>query len=352
MAPKMEIGVYSFGDTQRNEDGSLRSTGEAIQNLFEAITLADELGLDYFAIGEHHTETMPMSSPGTIIAAAAAATKQIKLSSGVSVISTDDPVRIYQQFSIADAIAGGGNRIEIIAGRGSSTETFPLFGYSLNDYDQLYADKLDLLLKLNENPDVNFSWEGTTRPTINDLPVVPKPVSGKLPIWLGTGGNPGSSMRAGQLGMPVSYGIIGGQPARFAPLTQLYRQAGKQAGFSEDQLKVSVATLGLVAPTNEEALERMLPGWINMNYEMQERRGWAEPDTRSYYAQAAMGGAYFLGNPDVVAKRIVDLYDHMGHMRHFLQMDIGSTPHEYILEAIRLLATEVKPRVDHLMAKK
>lgn len=346
----MEIGVYSFGDTQRDENGNLGHTGETIQNLFEAIKLSDELGLDYFGIGEHHTETMPMSSPGAIIAAAAAATKQITLGSGASIISTDDPVRVYQQFAIADAIAPG--RVEITAGRGSSTETFPLFGYSLEHYDQLFADRLDLLLAINNSESERVTWSGSTRAPIENLAVVPRPVSGKLPIWLGTGGNPGSSARAGQLGLPVSYGIIGGQPARFAPLTQLYRQAGKQAGYAEEDLKVSVATWGFIAPTREEALEKMLPGWINLNIEMGQLRGWSQPDTRAYYAQAADGGAYFIGSPDEIAQRIVDLHGHLGHMRHFFQMDLGSTPHEWVLDSIRLLATEVKPRVEWLMNKK
>lgn len=350
MIPSIEIGVYSFGDTQRDADGNLTHTGTTIQNLFEAITLADELGLDYFGIGEHHTETMPMSSPGTMIAAAAAATKQITLGSGASIISTDDPVRVFQQFAIADAIAPG--RVEITAGRGSSTETFPLFGYSLQQYDELFADRLDLLLTLNNSETEKVTWSGTTRPEIDNLAVVPRPVSGKLPIWLGTGGNPGSSMRAGQLGLPVSYGIIGGQPARFAPLTQLYRQAGRQAGHSDEQLKVSVATWGLIAETKDEALEKMLRGWINLNIEMGQLRGWQEPDTRAYYAQAGEHGAYFIGSPDEIARRIVNLHEHLGHMRHFFQMDVGATPHEYVLDSIRLLAEEVKPRVDHLLAQK
>ena len=347
----MEIGAYSFGDSQRNIDGSLRSTGESIQNLFAAIKHADEAGLDYFGVGEHHTTSMPASSPGTLIAAAAATTDRIKLGSAASIISTDDPVRVFQQFATADAISGGG-RIEITAGRGSSVETFPLFGYDLGEYDELYAEKLDLLMAINNADTQNVTWSGTKRPAIADLAVVPRPLGGKLPVWVATGGNASSSARAGQMGLPVSYGIIGGEPHRFAPLAELYRRAGAQAGHSEDSLKVSVAALGLVAPTKKEALERFYPGWYNLNVEMGELRGWPAPDKRAYDAQAEAPGAYYVGSPDEVAERIVHLHGYMGHMRHFLQMDIGGLPQEHLLESITLLATEVKPRVQRLLAQK
>ncbi|MCI4012675.1 LLM class flavin-dependent oxidoreductase [Brevibacterium sp. ZH18] len=347
----MEIGAYSFGDTQLNDDGTQRSTAEATHNLFEAIVHADSVGLDYFGIGEHHTVSMPISSPGALISAAAAATKQITLGSGASIISTDDPVRVFQQFAIADAISGGG-RIEITAGRGSSVETFPLFGYDLRDYDKLYAEKLDLLMTLNDSTSEYVSWSGSVRPALDDLAVVPRPVNGKLPLWLATGGNSSSSARAGQLGLPISYGIIGGEPHRFAPLAELYRRAAEQSGHTGDDIKISVASFGLVAPTKKEALERMYPGWYNLNLEMGRLRGWPAPQCRDFEAQAAAPGAYYVGDPDDVAERIVHLHGYMGHMRHFLQMDLGGLPHEHMLESLTLLATEVKPRVERLLAKK
>ena len=347
----MEIGAYSFGDTQRNADGSLRSTTEAIQNLFAAIVHADAVGLDYFGVGEHHTATMPASSPGALIAAASAATSNIVLGSAASIISTDDPVRIFQQFATADAISGGG-RIEITAGRGSSVETFPLFGYDLGEYDDLYTEKLDLLMSINNAGSETVSWSGTKRPNIDALAVVPRPVAGKLPLWIATGGNASSSARAGKLGLPVSYGIIGGEPHRFAPLAELYRRAGAAAGHAPETLKVSVAALGLVAPTKKEALERFYPGWHNLNVEMGKLRGWPAPDKRAYDAQAQAPGAYYVGSPDEVAERIVHLHGYMGHMRHFLQTDIGGIPQEHLLESISLLATEVKPRVERLLANK
>lgn len=347
----MEIGAYSFGDTQFDADGEQTDTVGAIRNLHDAIVHADSAGLDYFGVGEHHTVSMPASSPGTIIAAAAAATKQIKLGSAASIISTDDPVRIFQQFATADAISGGG-RIEITAGRGSSVETFPLFGYDLADYDELYANKLDLLTTINNNDAAAVNWQGARRPDIPGLAVVPRPAAGRLPIWLATGGSTGSSARAGQLGLPISYGIIGGQPHRFAPLAELYRRSAAAAGHTGDDVKVSVAALGLIAPTKQEALDRMYQGWHNLNVEMGRLRGWPAPDKRAYLAQAEAPGAYYVGDPDEVAERIVHLHGHMGHMRHFLQMDIGGLPQEHFLESLTLLATEVKPRVHRLLAAK
>ncbi|QCB97194.1 LLM class flavin-dependent oxidoreductase [Arthrobacter sp. PAMC25564] len=347
----MELGAYSFGDTPRNPDGTLRPNAEAIGNLFEAIVLADQAGLDYFGVGEHHTLDMPASSPGTVIAAAAAATKQIKLGSGANIISTDDPVRVFQQFATADAVSGGG-RVEITAGRGSSVETFPLFGYDLNDYDRLYAEKLDLLMTINNSKTENVTWSGTVRPALQELAIVPRPVNGRLPLWLATGGSAPSSVRAGKLGLPVSYGILGGAPARFAPLAELYRQTAAQAGHTGEDIKVSVAALGLIAPTKKEALERFYPGWYNLNIEMGKLRGWPAPDKRQFLSQADISGAYYVGDPDEIAERIVDLHNHMGHMRHFLQMDIGGLPQEHFLESLTLLATEVKPRVERLLAGK
>ncbi|GAB3520579.1 LLM class flavin-dependent oxidoreductase [Arthrobacter monumenti] len=345
----MEIGAYSFGDTPLDSDGTPRSTAEAIGNLHQAIVHADTAGLDYFGVGEHHTGSMPASSPGALIAAAAATTNQITLGSAASIISTDDPVRIYQQFATADAISGGG-RVEITAGRGSSVETFPLFGHDLADYDELYANKLDLLMTINNSTSEEVTWQGARRPDIPGLAIVPRPVKGRLPIWLATGGNAGSSARAGQLGLPVSYGIIGGAPQRFAPLAELYRKSAAQAGHAPESTKVSVAALGLVAPSKKEALERFYPGWHNLNVEMGRLRGWPAPDKRAYLAQAEAPGAYYIGDPDEVADRIVHLHGYMGHMRHFLQMDIGGLPHEHFLESLTLLATEVKPRVERLLA--
>src|SRR5829696_4897132 len=223
----MELGVYSFGDTPRDpRTGQLGSTADAMRNLLEAIRLADEVGLDYFGVGEHHTVEMPASAAAVVLAAAAPVTKRITLASAVTVLSTEDPVRVYQQFATLDAVSNG--QAEITAGRGSSIESFPLFGYDLRDYDELYAEKLDLLLAIDRNERV--TWQGRFRPALQDAEIVPRPDSGHLPIWLGTGGNPRSSLRAGQLGLPISYGILGGQPHRFAQLAELYRRSARAAG--------------------------------------------------------------------------------------------------------------------------
>jgi alkanesulfonate monooxygenase SsuD/methylene tetrahydromethanopterin reductase-like flavin-dependent oxidoreductase (luciferase family) len=352
----MEIGAYSFGDTPLHPTEGSQPTAQAIRNLFDAIVHADRAGLDYFGVGEHHTSSMPASSPGALIAAAAAATSRIILGSAASIISTDDPVRVFQQLATADAISGGG-RVEITAGRGSSVETFPLFGYDLADYDRLYAEKLDLLMTINNSETENVTWSGTVRPALDDLAVVPRPVRGRLPIWLATGGNAASSARAGTLGLPVSYGIIGGEPHRFAPLAELYRRSAAQAGHTGSaaasaEIKVSVATFGLVAPTKKEALERFYPGWYNLNLEMGRLRGWGAPDRRQFDAQAAAPGAYYVGDPDDVADRIVHLHGYLGHMRHFFQADFGGLPQEHLLESLTLLATQVKPRVARLLAAK
>lgn len=346
----MQLGAYSFGDTPQDAEGRTGSTADTIRHLFDTIVHADAVGLDYFGIGEHHTVSMPASSPGTLIAAAAAATSRIVLGSAASIISTDDPVRVFQQFATADAISGGG-RVEITAGRGSSVETFPLFGYDLRDYDTLYAEKLDLLLTLNSATTETVSWSGTVRPALDDLAVVPRPVRGRLPIWLATGGNAPSSVRAGQLGLPVAYGIIGGEPHRFAPLAELYRRSATQAGHAAETQQVAVAALGLVAPTKAEALERFYPGWRSLTIEMGRLRGWSEANRRHFELHAHAPGGFYVGDPDDVAARIVDLHRHMGHSRHILQMDVGGAlAPEHLRESVTLLATEVAPRVERLLA--
>ncbi|MGQ5720410.1 LLM class flavin-dependent oxidoreductase [Pseudochrobactrum asaccharolyticum] len=339
----MELGVYSFGDVQKNtQTGELGSTADATRNLLEAIQLADEVGLDYFGIGEHHTREMPASAATVILGAAAASTKNIKLGSAVTVLSTDDPVRVYQQFATLDAVSNG--RAEITAGRGSSTESFPLFGHSLNDYDELYAEKLDLLLKINESESV--TWQGKFRPALNEALVVPRPESGSLPIWLATGGNPHSSVRAGILGLPISYAIIGGQAARFAPLAELYRRAGAQAEIAPEKLKVSVAVPGYIGENAKQAKDFFWTHWHAVMEQLGKIRGFAPPPRSHYDSEASGGGAIFAGEPEEIAERIITLQKQLGHMRQFFQMDVGQMPHKDFLRSIELLGTKVKPLVD------
>ncbi|MDB5560904.1 MAG: luxA 1 [Hyphomicrobiales bacterium] len=343
----MELGIYSFGDVQRDPaTRKLGSTAEATRNLLEAIKLADEVGLDYFGIGEHHTYEMPASAAPVILAAAASVTKTIRLGSAVSVISTDDPVRIFQQFATVSALSNG--RAEITAGRGSSTESFPLFGYSLNDYDELYAEKLDLLLAVNAAERV--TWSGKFRPALDDALVVPRPDSGSLPIWLGTGGNPQSSVRAALLGLPISYAIIGGQAARFAPLAELYRRAAQQVQLPGASVKVSVASPGFVGDDAKAAKDMWYGHWYEIMATVGKIRGFVPPSRAHFEHEANGGGALFVGGPEEIAERIVALHRSLGHMRQFFQMDVGQVPQKDFLHAIELLGTRVKPLVDAELA--
>ncbi|MFD1883103.1 LLM class flavin-dependent oxidoreductase [Paracoccus pacificus] len=345
----MELGVYSFGDVQRDPaTGELGSTAEAQRNLLEAIQLADQVGLDYFGIGEHHTREMPASAATVILGAAAATTKNILLGSAVTVLSTDDPVRVFQQFATLDALSNG--RAEITAGRGSSTESFPLFGHSLNDYDDLYAEKLDLLLRLNESE--NITWEGRFRPALDDALVVPRPENGKLPIWLATGGNPNSTVRAAIAGLPISYAIIGGQAERFAPLSDLYRKAVEQVNVPGADTRISVASPGFIGEDAKAAKDL----WWNHYHEafraLGEIRGFPAPRRESYDYEANGGGALFVGSPEEIAGRIVALHGAMKHDRHFFQMDLGQLAQKDFLRSIELLGTKVKPLVDAALAEK
>lgn len=345
----MELGVYSFGDVQRNpETGELGSTAEAQRNLLEAIQLADEVGLDYFGIGEHHTREMPASAATVVLGAAASTTKNITLGSAVTVLSTDDPVRVFQQFATLDALSNG--RAEITAGRGSSTESFPLFGHSLNDYDDLYAEKLDLLLKLNESEEV--TWEGRFRPSLNQALVVPRPENGKLPIWLATGGNPNSTVRAAIAGLPVSYAIIGGDAERFAPLAELYRKAVEQVKVPGADVRISVASPGFVGDDAKAAKDL----WWNHYHEafraLGEIRGFPAPQRLGFDRDANGKGALFVGSPEEIAERIVALHGAMQHDRHFFQMDLGQLAQKDFLRSIELLGTKVKPLVDAALADK
>lgn len=339
----MELGIYSFGDLPVDaKTGKRGSTAQAQRNLLEAIRLADQVGLDFFGIGEHHTFDMPASAASVVLGAAASVTKNIRLGSAVTVISTDDPVRVYQQFATLDALSNG--RAEITAGRGSSTESFPLFGYSLNDYDDLYAEKLDLLLSLNESE--RITWTGQFRPDLNDAEVVPRPERGKLPIWLGTGGNPQSSVRAALMGLPIAYGIIGGEAARFAPLADLYRRAAKEAQAPGADIRVSVGSMGYIADDARQARQHWFRHWHASMSEIGKLRGFSAPGWDQFESQATGKGAIFVGAPEEIAERIVNFQKKMGHMRQFFQTDLGHLPQRDLLRSIELLGTRVKPLVD------
>jgi alkanesulfonate monooxygenase SsuD/methylene tetrahydromethanopterin reductase-like flavin-dependent oxidoreductase (luciferase family) len=338
----MELGIYSFGNSQRNPDGTLRPTAEAVTDLVESICLADESGLDYFGVGEHHSLSMPVSSPITLLAAAAAVTTKIKLGTTVTVLSTDDPVRVYQQAATAWAISGG--RFDLTAGRGSSPAPFPLFGYDLADYDQLYAEKLGLLLEINAHERV--TWAGSTRASLRDALIVPRVESG-LKIWLGTGGSPSSTVRAGQLGLPVSYGAIGGTTDQWGALSRLYRETARAAGHDPATLDIAVATHGFVMSDGAKAREQFyryeqqaFATFANEHRQPPHRR-----DRASFHAEAAAGGMIFAGEPNEIADRLIALHRQIGHSRHLIQMDLGQMPKREVLASIELFATAVAPQV-------
>ncbi len=338
----MELGVYSFGHRARRSDGSPASTAQAIRDLLEGVRLAEEVGLDFFGFGEHHTLSMPVSAPGTLLAAAAAATSRIGLGSTVTVLGTDDPVRVYQSHATAWAVSGG--RVDITVGRGSSTDPFPLFGYSLADYDRLFAEKLDLLLAVNATERV--TWNGELRPALHDALVVPR-VEGGLKIWLGTGGSPGSCVRAGALGLPLAFGILSGSAAEWVARAELYCHAATEAGHEENSLEIAVASHGFVAKDSTDARDRYF------TYENEAFAAYAEEHgrpamsrTRAQFARdAGTDGMVFAGGPEDVAERLVTFHRALGHSRHILQMDLGHLPQAEWLEAIELLGTAVAPLV-------
>lgn len=339
----MEIGIDSFAAYVTDSKGNPVGTAEAaMTELLARIKLADEKGLDVFGIGEHHRKEFLDSATVVILAAAAGQTKRIKLSSAVTVLSAADPVRIFQQFATLDLVSNG--RAEMVVGRGSFTEAFPLFGLKLQDYDKLFAEKLGLLLQIRKQETV--TWSGQFRPALHNQPIYPRPVQDPLPIWLGVGGTPGSFARAGSLGLPLMVAVIGGETHRFRPLIDLYREAGDKAGFSQDQLKVGLHSLGYVAQTHEEAVEAYYPGYAETFTRIGKERGWP-PVTRGHFeAQNARRGAYLVGSPEEVAEKILRHSDSLGGIDRFtFQMDNAGLSHQQLSESIAMIGEEVIPFV-------
>ncbi|MBN7811114.1 LLM class flavin-dependent oxidoreductase [Algoriphagus sp. H41] len=339
----MEIGIDSFAAFVTDRDGNPVGTAEnAMQELLERIKLADEKGLDVFSIGEHHRKEFLDSATSVILAAAAGMTQNIRLSSAVTVLSAADPVRVFQQFATLDLVSKG--RAEMVVGRGSFTEAFPLFGLRLEDYDKLFAEKLGLLLQINEQETV--TWSGKFRPALDKQPIYPRPVQKTLPIWLGVGGTPGSFVRAGSLGLPLMVAVIGGETHRFRSLVDLYREAGDKAGFSQDQLKVGLHSLGYVGRSHEEAVEAYYPGYAETFTRIGRERGWP-PVTRGHFeAQNAKRGAYLIGEPEEVAEKILRHSESLGGIDRFtFQMDNAGLSHQQLSDSIALIGEEVIPMV-------
>ncbi len=346
----MEIGIDSFAAVSVGNDADKGTNScNALAELLDRIEHADKVGLDVFGIGEHHRKEFLDSAPSMILAAAAARTKRIRLTSAVTVLSAADPVRVFQNFATLDLISNG--RAEIVAGRGSFTEAFPLFGLNLQDYDALFAEKLDLLLKIRDNETVN--WSGQFRPALRNQAIYPRPLQALLPIWLGVGGTPQSFARAGMLGMPLMVAVIGGETHRFRPLIDLYREAGRRAGHAPEKLKVGLHSLGYVAPTTQQALDDYYPGYAETFTRIGKERGW-QPVTRTHFnAQNGKLGALLVGNPQEIAEKIVRHSEALGGISRFtFQMDNAALPHDKLLQSIELIGTEVAPLVRSALGEK
>jgi probable LLM family oxidoreductase len=340
----MEIGIDSFASAMfADGDGNEISSTDSLNQLLERIEYADKMELDVFGIGEHHRKEFLDAAPAIILAAAASRTKSIRLTSAVTVLSAADPVRVFQSFATLDLISKG--RAEIVVGRGSFIEAYPLFGLNLQDYDELFKEKLDLLLNIRENEVVN--WSGKFRPPLKDQAIYPRPLQNPFPIWLGVGGTPASFARAGMLGLPLMVAIIGGETHRFRPLIDLYREAGKKAGHSPDTLKVGLHSLGYVADSTEEAIKDYYPGYAATFTKIGKERGWPPVTRAGFDAQIGKQGALLIGSPEEVAEKILRHSDALGGIsRLTFQMDNARLSHEKLLQAIELIGKRVRPIVN------
>jgi probable LLM family oxidoreductase len=325
----MELGIYTFGELTSGET----SPADRLRNLLEEIELADEVGLDVFGVGEHHRPDFSVSAPAVVLAAAAARTKRIRLTSAVSVISSDDPIRVFQDFATLDLLSGG--RAEIMAGRGSFIESFPLFGYALSDYDRLFEEKLERLLEVRER---------------GDLGVYPRPLQDPLPVWIAVGGAPESAVRAGRLGLPMALAIIGGMPERFAPFAELHRRAAIDAGHEPPAL--SINSHGFVAPTSQEAADEAFPPFAQMMNRIGRERGWPPLSREDFEAARTLRGANFVGSPQQVVDKILFQHEIFGHQRFLIQFSVGSLPHASLMRSIELFGTEVAPGVRAELARR
>ncbi|MBB5065892.1 LLM class flavin-dependent oxidoreductase [Granulicella mallensis] len=340
----MQIGIDSFVETVTGTGRPESELGvQRVRELLEEVELADRVGLDVYGVGEHHREEYIASSPAILLAAAAARTKNIRLTSAVTVLSSDDPVRVFQDFATVDLISAG--RAEIVVGRGSFIESYPLFGYDLQHYDELFAEKLDLLLKLRE--ETRVQWEGKHRPSLTGQGVWPRPAQDVLPIRLGVGGTPASFARAGMLGLPLTVAIIGGEPHRFRPMIDLYRQAGLRAGHAPETLDVAIHGIGFVADSTEQAADDLWP-YLSMAFtRIGRERGWPPTTRAAYDAQRSEQGAYFIGDPETVAKKMRYVDEVLGGVsRITLMLSGGPLPHAKMLRTIEMLGTQVRPLVN------
>ena len=331
----MELGLYTFADVGPG------GPEQRLRELVEEAELAEQVGLDVFGVGEHHRPDYAVSSPAVALAAIAARTKNIRLTSAVTVLSSDDPVRVFQSFATLDLLSGG--RAEVMAGRGSFIESFPLFGYDLNDYDELFDEKLDLLLALRNSERV--TWSGRHRAPLEDVGVYPRPVRDPLPVWIAVGGTPRSVVRAAVLGLPLAIAIIGGEPARFAPLADLYRRAAGEAGHDPATLPVSINSHTYVAETSQQAGDEFYPTYAAMMNRVGRERGWPPMRRGQFEGGRSPRGALLVGSPDEVAEKILSQHELFGHDRFMAQISVGAIDHDRVMRAIELFGTEVAPVV-------
>jgi probable LLM family oxidoreductase len=342
----MELGIYSFGETDPRRVSDPAVAGQRLRHLLDEIELADQVGLDVFGVGEHHRPDYTVSAPAVVLAAAAARTSRIKLTSAVTVLSSDDPVRVFQDFATLDLLSNG--RAEITAGRGSFIESYPLFGQDLDDYNELFTEKLALLLALRENE--RISWNGKHRPSIDNRGVYPRPLQQPLPVWIAVGGTPQSVVRAGTLGLPLAIAIIGGMPERFQPFVQLYREAAQQAGHDPRTLKVSINSHGFIADSTEHAVDLAFGPYIDTMGRIGRERGWPMPTRQQFDFERSPRGAMLLGSPQEVIDKILFEHELFGMDRMLIQFSVGPMPHKDMLRCIELYGTVVAPAVRKALA--
>jgi probable LLM family oxidoreductase len=344
----VEIGVFTFADTRHDpETGDPIEAAQRLREVLEEAELADEVGLDVFGVGEHHRPDFTVSTPAVVLAAIASRTTRIRLTSAVTVLSSDDPVRVFQEFSTVDLLSGG--RAEVMVGRGSFIESFPLFGYDLRDYDSLFVEKLELLLRMREEERV--TWSGRHRAALESQGVYPRPVQDPLPVWVAVGGTPDSAVRAGMLGLPMALAIIGGLPERFALFAELHRRAAREAGHDPPPA-LSINSHGYVAESQERALDESFPYVSAAMNRIGRERGWPPMSREDYEASATLRGANFVGSPDRIVEKILYQHEIFGHDRFLLQFTIGGTPHEGVLRSIELLGRDVAPAVRAELARR
>jgi len=346
----MQLGLYSFAENTPDplNGDRLQSPAERLKDLLEEIELADQLGLDFYGLGEHHRPDFVASSPVTILAAAAARTRNIRLSTAVTVLSSDDPIRVYQQFSTLDLLSGG--RAEIMAGRGSFVESFPLFGYNLDDYDALFEEKLAELLEIRKGGHVRWPGSDHTKP-IPGIEIYPKPIQDPLPLWIAVGGTPNSVARAAYYGLPLMIAIIGGQPRQFAPLVKFYRETAEKTGKDPSTLPVGISSHGFIAENSQDAIDISFPSHHAAMARIGRERGWAPGTKEQFVAGARPEGAYFMGSPQEVIDKILMQHEWFRHDRFGLQLSVGTVPHDKVMKAIELFGTVVKPAIDKALGK-